>query len=377
MKEEQKWLEDVEQRLIGKMAVVADRNRHKIPSTARNGIFDDKSEGDKIEWWTNGFWAGMMWQMYHLTGNPMYQEIACEVETKLDRCLHNVFWQDHDNGFRWLLTAVAHYKYDKNNASLNRGMLAANGLAARYNVNGKFIRAWTNWKNPEQDNSGWAIIDCMMNLPLLFWASEVTKDPRYYQIAMNHADTTLKYFIRDDGSVNHIVEFDSYSGEFIRTYGGQGYENGSSWTRGQAWGIYGFVLSYLHSKEVKYLNASKRIAHYFIANIPDSGLIPIDFRQPAESHMIDSSAAAIAACGIIELARLCDGRESETYLRNAVKLLQVIDQKNCNWDNTVDNIVEKCSGAYHDAVNEIPMIFGDYYFMEAILKLEGKEFFLW
>ncbi len=227
------------------------------------------------------------------------------------------------------------------------------------------------------DRSGWAIIDCMMNLPLLYWASEETGDPRFSQIAENHAHTAAQHFVRGDGSVNHIVEFDTHTGEYVTTYGGQGYETGSSWTRGQAWGLYGFTLSYLHTKNPEFLSAAERIANYFMANIPESGLIPVDFRQPTEPAWEDSTAAAIAACGLIELSKLSDGRQSDVYLSAAVKLLQALEKHSFNWNEDEDNFLTKCTGAYHDKEHEFSIIYGDYYFLKALMKLCGKELVIW
>lgn len=373
-KQDQLWAEEVAQKIKEKVSAVAKRNRGKIPYTTENGVFNDMT-AENICWWTNGFWGGIMWQLYHATEEKVFQENALENEKKLDENLRNYMGMDHDSGFKWLPTSVAHYRLTKDMTSRNRGLVAANDLAGRFNPVGRFIRAW----NDEGDGSraGWAIIDCMMNLPLLYWAYEETKDPRYLQVATIHADTAEKYFIRGDGSVNHIVEFDPASGEMLRTYGGQGYEEGSSWTRGQAWAIYGFTLSYIHTQNINYLNAAKRIANYFIANIPDNGLIPVDFRQPAEPVIEDSCAAVIAACGMLELEKLVTEHEKHVYWDNALKLLRALEQNRCNWDINIDNIVEKCTAAYHDKKHEFSIIYGDYYFIEAIWKLTGQELFIW
>lgn len=369
-----KWAKNVSEKIKKKVAVVAERNKHKIPYTTQDKIFDDMSEKN-ICWWTNGFWGGIMWQLYHATKNNMYRQIAEENEIKLDQNLMKARGLDHDNGFKWLPTAVANYKVTGNQESRNRGLLAANNLAGRYNPVGKFIRAW----NDEGDGSkaGWAIIDCMMNLPLLYWAHEETKDPRFIQIAMIHADMAEKYFIRADGSVNHIIEINPANGEFLKTYGGQGYEEGSSWTRGQAWAIYGFALSYMHTKKESYLNAAKRVANYFIANIPNSGLIPVDFRQPQDCYLEDSTASAIAACGMLEIAKQVSQTESHVYQKAALRLMKVLEQERCNWDEDCDHILEKCTAAFHDREHEFAIIYGDYYFIEAIWKLTGEELFLW
>ncbi len=317
-----KWAKETLERVSHKLEKVSERSKDKIPYTTVDGIHDDWSGREKIGWWTNGFWGGMMWQMYALTGKEFYKEIAQDNEKKLDAVLMDYDKLDHDNGFKWLPTAVADYRMTGNKASRNRGLLAAANLAGRYNSAGRFIRAWNN-RDGEHDRTGWAIIDCMMNLPLLYWASEELKDPRFAQIAVSHANTARDCFVRGDGSVNHIVSFDPAGGGMIESFGGQGYAVGSSWTRGQSWGLYGFTLSYLHTGDASFLETAERIAGYFMANIPESGLIPVDFRQPADVSLEDSTAA------------------------------------------------------YHDKEHEFSIIYGDYYFLEAMMKLAGRELFIW
>lgn len=371
------WAQETLERAAHKLEKVAQRSAEKIPYTTVDGVHDDKSGDKEIGWWTNGFWGGIMWQMYTLTGKEIYRNIAEQNEKKLDADLMDYEKLDHDNGFKWLPTAVADYRVTGNRSSKNRGLLAAGNLAGRYNCAGKFIRAWNDWPNSKVDRRGWAIIDCMMNLPLLYWASEETGDPRFSQIAANHADTAMKAFIRGDGSANHIVEFDPASGEMIKSYGGQGYGEGSSWTRGQSWGLYGFMLSYLHTQNNAYLETAERIANYFIANIPDSGLIPVDFRQPEDVKLEDSTAAAIASCGLIELARQKDGRQQKIYLNAALKMLQALTKNSFNWNEEEDNLLTKCTAAYHDEKHEFSIIYGDYFFLEALMKLTDKELFIW
>lgn len=372
---EMNWVYEASGRIKQKMKIVAERSREKIPYTTVNGVFDDKSGDKDICWWTNGFWGGMMWQLYHSTKDPLYREIVENLEVKQDVNLMRDGGMDHDSGFRWLPTAVANYRVTQNPDSRNRGMLAACNLAGRFNPAGRFIRAWND--PGDGSRAGWAIIDCMMNLPLLYWAYEESKDPRFLQIATLHADTAAKYFIRPDGSANHIVEFNPVTGEFVQSFGGQGYSVGSSWTRGQAWALYGFVLSYIHTCDEKYLNTARQVANYFIANIPEKGLIPVDFRQPAEPAWEDSTAAAIAACGLLEIAKRVPKEEEHVYQGAALKLLKALYDRRCNWDESCDNILEKCTAAYHDKEHEFSIIYGDYYFIEAIWKLTGQELFIW
>lgn len=383
-KDDQLWIENVVNKIKSKMEWVSEKSKYKIPYTTIDGSHDDKADetkefstDDGINWWTNGFWGGMMWLMYHETGDKKYAEIAKYSEERLDKCFIDFYGLHHDVGFMWLPTAVTNYRITKNAESRKRGMHAANLLAARFNPVGRFIRAWNDIPEQDSDTRGWAIIDCLLNIPLLYWASEESGDPRFKHIAMLHADTVMETFVRPDGSVNHIVEFDPFNGGVVRTYGGQGYGEGSSWTRGQTWALYGFMMSYIHTGKVEYLNIAKRVAHYFIANIPESGIIPVDFRQPAEPDLEDSTAAAIAACGLIEIAKHVNDFEKGMYINAALKLLKTLDEKRCNWNMDCDCILKNCTAAYHVKEHHFSIIYGDYYFMEAIFKLKGNDIFLW
>lgn len=375
--EDKLWAKEVSEKIKQKMKIVAKRSKDKIPYTTVDGMFDDKSDRD-ICWWTNGFWGGMMWQLYNATNDELYKNIAISNEVKLDKNLMSHQGMDHDSGFKWLLTAIANYRITKDMEGRNRGLLAADNLAGRFNPVGRFIRAWNNWDGNEDGSfAGRVIIDCMMNLPLLYWASEELHDPRYRQIAMMHADTAVKNFIREDGSAKHIVEFNAETGEYLHSLGGQGYGHGSSWTRGQAWAIYGFALSYIHTKEKRYLDTAKKVADYFISCIPESGLIPVDFRQPQTPAYEDSTAAAIAACGMLEIAKYAEDADKIKYYEAAIKMLKALESQRCNFTIECDNIVEKCTAAYHDQNHEFSIIYGDYYFIEAIWKITGEEVFLW
>ncbi len=363
-----KW-ETVAEKILEKERCAVRRNLGKIPYTAEKGVFDDKTSD--ISWWTNGFWAGLNWQLYGAFGGETFRSAAEAVEQELDRSLMDAQGMDHDSGFKWLLTAGANFALTDSGASKNRLLLAANDLAGRFNPAGNFIRAWND--KGDGETAGWAIIDCMMNLPLLYRASELTNDPRYRLIAMRHADTARAAFLRADGSVCHIVCFDPVTGARLNSLGGQGYGHGSAWTRGQAWAVYGFTLSYLHTKKEDYLAAAEKAATYFISHIPESGLIPADFCQPPSPAYEDSSAAAIASCGFLELSRATG---NEVYRAAAKRLLFALTEKRCNFGGDSDPLLENCSVAYRGP-NGIPLIYADYFYTEAILKLIGKETFLW
>jgi len=379
---EKEWLDRTIKKVTDKIDKVSVRSRFKIPYITIDGIHDDRSTmnptggvDDGICWWTNGFWSGIMWLLYVETNKSAYKEIAQYAESKLDKCFHIYEGLHHDVGFMWQPSSVASYMVTKNQESRKRALHAANLLAGRFNLAGGFIRAWNDIEHA--DTRGWAIIDCMLNLPLLYWASAETGDPRYKQIAMRHADTVLATFIREDGSVHHIVEYDPFNGGVVNFHGGQGFSVGSSWTRGQAWAIYGFMMSYYHTKKVDYLDTAKRVAQYFIQHIPESYIIPVDFKQPASPRREDDTAAAIAACGFIELAKVSTGNEKETYLTTALALLMKLDADRCDWAPETDGILQYGSSAYHANEHHQSIIYGDYFFIESLLKLRGNELYIW
>ena len=379
-KADQEFVKSTVKAIDDKMSWVADKNRNKIPYTTIDGDYDDHSidtEDDLmgLSFWTNGFWPGMMWQLFNQTKDKKYCGYAKDAEVKLSKTFDLYLGLHHDVGFMFLPSAVIDYKLTGTEESRVRGLHAANLLAGRFNLNGRFIRAWND--RPDEDNRGWAIIDCMMNLSLLYWASNETKDSSYKQIAMAHADTALKNFIRGDDSVKHIVEFNSETGEYIKSYGGQGYMHGSSWSRGQAWAVYGFVISYEQTGERRYLDAAKRVANYFIANTPDSGIIPIDFRQPAEPALEDSSAAMIAASGFIEIMKNVPVCEKALYRTAALKLLKTIVSSRADWSKNQDNIIMNSSASYSELTHQYAIIYADYFFIEAIFKLEGSDAKIW
>jgi len=340
-----------------------------IPYTTNEGLWQP-GPMDGICWWTNGFWPASMWHMYLHTGNEHYKKEAERIETVLDAAFTDYDHLHHDVGFLWLISAGVNFRLTGNDQSRKRTLIAANLLAGRFNPNG-FIRAWNG------DCIGWAIVDCMLNINLLYWASEFTGDPRFRQIAMAHADTTMKYFVRPDGSVNHIVKFDPETMEVLETPGGQGYAPGSSWSRGQTWALYGFTLNFLHTGKQEYLDTAKRIAHYFIASVQDDWIPRCDFRQPKEPDIRDTCASGIGACALIELSKLMPEAESDLYANAAVHLLRAADASCANWGLCDPAILQKCTGAYHAPEHHMTMVYGDYYFIEAMGKLRGEKLLFW
>lgn len=339
-----------------------------IPYTVKDGQWAP-GPFDGICWWTNGFWPGEMWAMYRLTSDERYRQEAQRAETMLDAAFADYDGLHHDVGFMWLISSGANFRMTGDDASRKRTMLAANLLAGRFNPAG-FIRAWNT------DRTGWAIIDCMMNLNLLYWASDYTGDPRFRKIAMIHADTAMKHFVREDGSCNHIVIFDPDTLDVKEIPAGQGYAPGSSWSRGQAWALYGFTLSYLHTGKQAYLDTAWKVARYFISQIQDDWIPRCDFRQPEGDPLKDACAGTVAACGLLELAKL-GGDEAETFFSAAVNILRAECEHCADWSDDYPAILTQCTGSYHGNDHNIAMNYADFYLMEAVLKLTGDEFLFW
>ena len=225
------------------------------------------------------------------------------------------------------------------------------------------------------------IIDCIMNIPLLYWAAKECNDPRFEHIAIAHAKTAQKYIVRPDGSCNHVLIFDSKTGEFLNNPGGQGYGQGSSWSRGQSWAVYGFALSYRHTGDESFLATAKQCAHYCISNLAVNDWVPlVDYRAPAEPVKYDSTAGMATAAGLLEIARHVGEYEKPLYTKAALNILKACEAKFCNWDPAQDSIVGGGTFFYHDPTGKdtnVPIIYGDYYFIEAVLKLLGKDLFIW
>jgi len=359
------------EKITDKLSWVTDEVDFMYPYTTRDG----KYEGGKNHpySWTSGFYGGILWYLYLETKDEKYLELAKKCSVRMGEALEEYDMMSHDAGFQFLLTSVADYLITGDKGARKRSLHAATFLAGRYNPVGKYIRAWNEGTgiNPEESKAGYVIIDCMMNIPLLYWAWQETGDPRYRQIADLHAETVMKHFIREDGSSNHIVVFEPETGEVVKKPEGQGYAEGSSWTRGQGWAIYGFAMAYHYTKNEKYLETSKKVAKYFIENIKD--YMPIDFKQPEKPKYIDNSAAAISVCGMLEIMKYVSDDEKRMY-KEFVDILMEILYDNCDFTNNDQAILQNCSEMYHrESSRHVSLIYGDFYMLEALMRLEGHD----
>lgn len=363
------WVQEAWRKTTEKVTKVHERIGANFPHASQNGRY----QLEPARWWTAGFWPGLLWLVYRETKDEQLKRSAQLCEEQMDALLVDSLMVDHDIGFMWTLTSRASYQLLGDADSRRRALLAANLLAARFNPQGNYIRAWNG------DLTGWAIIDCMMNLPLLYWASEESGDPRFKHIAIRHANMALKHFIRADGSVNHIVVFDPETGEKVEVKGGQGHAPDSAWSRGTAWAIYGFSLSYRYTGDERYLTAAKRVAHFFIANLPEDHVPYWDFRLPADvAKYRDSSAGAIAACGLLLVAEQVSPHESAIYHEAGKRILHSLYTNYGAWEQDEEGLILHGTSHYPERRNiDVPLIYGDYYFAEGIARLHGYAELFW
>ncbi|MBQ8658925.1 MAG: glycoside hydrolase family 88 protein [Clostridia bacterium] len=370
--ENQQWVEKTWNKLDEKLSKVALRSKNKLPYSTVCGVHDDWKNAPLQ--WTNGFWGGLMWLMYLGTGKDVYKATAEHSERLMDKAFNYMDGLNHDVGFMWHITSGVNYRITGNLDSKNRNLIAAMSLMSRYNIEGNFIRCWNG--GADEDVSGWTIIDSMLNLPLLYWASREIGDTRFKKVAMRQADMSMRDHVRADGSVNHIVVHDTKKADTVlEVKARQGYSKTSCWSRGCAWALYGFVLSYIHTKEQRYIDTAVKVADYFIAETAKTNWLPrLDFCQPETPLYYDSTAGAIAACGLIELAKNVE--ESEKFLVPALNILKNMEKNWCNWEENEDCILQMGSERYGSRIHE-PIIYGDYFFAEAIFKLKGNDFLTW
>lgn len=377
--ENRTFAENTFEKINKKALEMAKRSRYKlVDGVEANGLHHEVDP----TWWTSGFFGGMNYMLYAYTKNEEYLKTGKAQEKLMDAA----FLQDknlhHDVGFQWHILSGASYALTGDEDSRRRAFYAACTLFSRYVIDGKYIIAW-----PGKNEKNWTIIDSMMNIPLLYRTSELLDDDRFARVAKAHADTLIRTHLREDGSVAHIVEHDRETGDVICTYAGQGCAVGSSWSRGQAWGLYGFILSYIHTKEQRYLDAARRIADYFLSCVEKDGYLPrVDFRSPDDEPVYyDSTAGACAACGLIEIAKALPENEGGFYLDGAIKMLRAMEEKFTNYDVENDHILDygtvryPIKGVYtpEQAKVHISIIYGDFFFTEAILKLLEAPFLPW
>lgn len=322
--------------------------------------------------WTTSFWTGQLWLMWELTGDDKYRQAAERyLPSFAERLDQRIETATHDLGFLYTLSCINAWRLTGNETARQTALQAADILMERYNPVAKIIQAWGDLNDPEQQ--GRMIIDCNMNLPLLYWASEQTGDARYAQAATAHAQQAAKYIVRPDSSTFHTFYMNVETGEprFGNTH--QGFSDTSCWSRGQAWGIYGFLLTYLYTGDTSMVDLTRSLAHYFINRLPEDDVCHWDLALLGTDAVRDSSAAAITACGLLELVNTLPVLDEHRahYEEMALRIIQSLT------DNYLARDDEACEGllkhsVYHMAsgkgVDEC-CSWGDYFYLEALTRV--------
>jgi unsaturated chondroitin disaccharide hydrolase len=344
----------------------------------QDGHYARYSEGFfEIGNWTTSFFTGMALLAWRDTGDDFFlHQVLRLAPLYREKVFTRQLDTHHDLGFLYSLYSVALFKLTGDRQHREVGLRAAEVLSRRFHEKGNFIRAWGHLDTAEFDNM--AIIDCLMNLPLLYWATAETGNQKYRDLALRHADTVLRCFLRADDSVYHAYRFDLASGCPIGgdTYGGCAVE--SHWARGAAWAIYGFALSYRHTRREPYLAAALRLAKKFIACL-DAEIVPLwDFKlTPQAPRIRDSSAAAVAVCGFQELLK-CQPQNLPLREITRQMLLRLCQPDYLDARDTCPGLLKFAMvGAENKMGKNAYTSWGDYYLMEALSHELGSEESFW
>ncbi len=335
----------------------------KFPqSTKKNGEPDNRTS----EWWCSGFFGGSLWQIFEFTGEDKWKQAADKWTRAVEREKYNT--RTHDLGFILYCTFGNGYRLTKNNDYVEPMTTGANSLATRFNPDYGLIKSWER----HADCNYPVIIDNMMNLEFLFWAAKKSNDKRLYNIAVTHADNTMKHHFRKDYSSYHVVCYEPGTKVF-RKKTHQGAADSSAWARGQAWALYGYTMMYRETKDNKYLKQAEGIAKFMInhPNLPADKIPYWDFDAPnIPNEERDASAGAIMASALLELSTYSSENKA-TYFSIAEQVLSSLSSDAYKAKLGENNhFILKHSVGHKPGNSEIdtPIVYADYYYLEALLR---------
>lgn len=320
--------------------------------------------------WCSGFWSGALWYLYEGTKNPFFKTQAERFDKQLLPLSEQKVAYDHDLGFQIFCSYGNGYRLTKNPSYKKVILNTANVLATLYNPKIGTILSWP--REVQKFGAHNTIIDNMINLELLFWASKNGGNKNLYKIAERHALTTMKNHFRDDYTSYHVVLYDTLTGKKIKGITHQGYADNTMWARGQSWAIYGFTMCYRETKNTKFLDFAQKVTDVYLKNLPDESLIPFwDFNAPdIPNAPRDASAAAVTASALFELSTLVkDKKKAALYYSKAKKMLESLSTTNYQ-SGTVNNAFLLHSTGNMPIGGEIDasIIYADYYYIEALLR---------
>ncbi|GAB3659097.1 glycoside hydrolase family 88 protein [Echinicola sediminis] len=331
---------------------------------------EDKFLPSGTAWWTSGFYPGTLLYLFEMSGDSSMLELAQQKLEILEKEKANT--GTHDLGFMLYCSFGNAYRITGNEHYKDIMLEGAESLATRFHPETGLIKSWDHgkWHYP-------VIIDNMMNLEFLFWASEASGDKKYYDINISHADSTMKNHFREDNSSYHVIDYDPETGKVVEKKTHQGMADDSAWARGQSWGLYGYTVMYRDTKDQKYLEQAEKIADYTLAhpNMPED-LVPYwDYNAAAsDTTYRDASAAAINASALLELSRYTkDQAKSKTYKEAAEKMLISLssDKYLADYKGNGGFILEHSVGSLpHNSEVDVPLTYADYYYIEALKRYQ-------
>ena len=335
---------------------------------------------DNVGGWGTGFWTGMLWHAYEMSGNEKYKEAALrQIPSYTKRIVEKIGVNHHDMGFVFTPSCVAAWKLAGCEEAKAAAIMAADHLLTRYHDKAGFIQAWGNVNDP---NSYRLIVDCLLNIPLLYWTAEVTGEKHYEEKAYRHFKTTVDVVCREDASTYHTYYFDPETGAPLRGVTHQGAFDNSAWARGQAWGIYGPMLTYIYKKDPDALHIFKATTNYFLNYLPEDYIPYWDLSfTDGDGEEKDSSSAAIAMCGMLEAVKHMDDSDplKAVYL-NACKRMM-----NSLIDSYLTKDIPESNGLLLHAVYSKPHklgvdemnIWGCYFYIEALHRMLDPDWKLY
>lgn len=320
--------------------------------------------------WTGGFWTGLVWLAYEMTGAEKYREVAEQhLLSYHERLVNDYDLNHHDLGFEYTLNSVSAYKITGSDLAKKNALEAAERLLRRFEPVGGFFKPWGEMNDPVENR---CIVDTYLNMPLLFWASEVSENPKYREYARKHIDTTIDILVRPDGRAYHTYMMDLNYGNPIMPKVDQGYSDDSVWSRGQAWVVYGLALAYSYDQNPKYRDVQQKAANKFIELLPADNVPAWDMVFTDTRTLKDTSASAISICGMLEMNKLCpEHADKELWENKADDMLQALIEnhttRGLNLDSNAILLHGTSSVRHHMGINE-SVIYGDYYYMEALMR---------
>ncbi|MES2151826.1 MAG: glycoside hydrolase family 88 protein [Pseudomonadota bacterium] len=321
--------------------------------------------------WTTGFWTGLAWLGYESGGRHKFRHLALShLPSYARRLARNIDLDHHDLGFLYGPSCVAAYRATGLSCSRKLGIAAADWLMGRYLPNAGVFQAWGRMDDAAE--SGRIIIDTVMNLPLLHWAAEQSGDVRYTTAAVRHLQRSMDLLVRADGSSFHSYHLDPFSGRARIASTVQGSSTESCWARGQAWGIYGYALNHRYAPELGMLDCAIRMADYFLAKLPEDGIAAWDLSLVAGAAVPrDSSATAIAVCGLLEITnQMPDGPARTHFLDAAQRLLRgLITHCTPQADESNALLLHGVYSLPHGRGIDEANLWGDYYYLEALARV--------